>query len=129
MTDINNNQPMTDGELNEILRLRREKLSALVEAGEDPFKITKYDVTHHSSDIKDNFDELDGKEVSVAGRMMSKRIMGKASFCHVQDLKGTIQCYIPTEILADYKKMIESVFGENSCCVLNIRPVGGYEIK
>ena len=85
MTDINNNQPMTDGELNEILRLRREKLSALVEAGEDPFKITKYDVTHHSSDIKDNFDELDGKEVSVAGRMMSKRIMGKASFCHVQD--------------------------------------------
>ena len=110
MTDINNNQPMTDGELNEILRLRREKLSALVEAGEDPFKITKYDVTHHSSDIKDNFDELDGKEVSVAGRMMSKRIMGKASFCHVQDLKGTIQCYIAMDAVgedeyAKFKKM------------------------
>ena len=110
MTDINNNQPMTDVELNEILRLRREKLSALVEAGEDPFKITKYDVTHHSSDIKDNFDELDGKEVSVAGRMMSKRIMGKASFCHVQDLKGTIQCYIARDAVgedeyAKFKKM------------------------
>ena len=110
MTDTNNNQPMTDGELNEILRLRREKLSALVEAGEDPFKITKYDVTHHSSDIKDNFDELDGKEVSVAGRMMSKRIMGKASFCHVQDLKGTIQCYIARDAVgedeyAKFKKM------------------------
>ena len=110
MTDINNNQPMTDGELNEILRLRREKLSALVEAGEDPFKITKYDVTHHSSDIKDNFDELDGKEVSVAGRMMSKRIMGRASFCHVQDLKGTIQCYIARDAVgedeyAKFKKM------------------------
>ena len=110
MTDINNNQPMTDGELNEILRLRREKLSALVEAGEDPFKITKYDVTHHSSDIKDNFDELDGKEVSVAGRMMSKRIMGKASFCHVQDLNGTIQCYIARDAVgedeyAKFKKM------------------------
>ena len=110
MTDINNNQPMTDGELNEILRLRREKLSALVEAGEDPFKITKYDVTHHSSDIKDNFDELDGKGVSVAGRMMSKRIMGKASFCHVQDLKGTIQCYIARDAVgedeyAKFKKM------------------------
>ena len=110
MTDINNNQPMTDGELNEILRLRREKLSALIEAGEDPFKITKYDVTHHSSDIKDNFDELDGKEVSVAGRMMSKRIMGKASFCHVQDLKGTIQCYIARDAVgedeyAKFKKM------------------------
>lgn len=110
MTDINNNQSLTDGELNEILRLRREKLSALVEAGEDPFKITKYDVTHHSSDIKDNFDELDGKEVSVAGRMMSKRIMGKASFCHVQDLKGTIQCYIARDAVgedeyAKFKKM------------------------
>ena len=110
MTDINNNQPMTDGELNEILRMRREKLSALVEAGEDPFKITKYDVTHHSSDIKDNFDELDGKEVSVAGRMMSKRIMGKASFCHVQDLKETIQCYIARDAVgedeyAKFKKM------------------------
>ena len=110
MTDINNNQPMTDGELNEILRLRREKLSELVEAGEDPFKITKYDVTHHRSDIKDNFDALDGKEVSVAGRMMSKRIMGKASFCHVQDLKGTIQCYIARDAVgedeyAKFKKM------------------------
>ena len=101
MTDVNNNQPMTDVELNEVLRMRREKLSALVEAGEDPFKITKYDVTDHSSDIKDNFDEYEGKIVSVAGRMMSKRIMGKASFCHVQDLKGTIQCYVARDAVGE----------------------------
>ncbi len=104
MTDVNNNQgnaPMTDKELNEVLRMRREKLSNLVEAGEDPFTITKYDVTHHSTEIKDNFEELEDKEVSVAGRMMSKRIMGKASFCHVQDLNGTIQCYVARDAVGE----------------------------
>ena len=74
--------------LNELLQIRRDKLTELQEAGRDPFVITKYDVTHHSSDILDNYDELEGKEVSIAGRMMSKRVMGKASFCNIQDLKG-----------------------------------------
>ena len=106
----NNSREMNENELNEILRLRREKLNALVEAGEDPFVITKYDQTHHSSDIKDNFDELEGKTVSIAGRMMSKRIMGKASFCNVQDLKGSIQCYVARDCIgeesyAKFKKM------------------------
>lgn len=74
--------------------VRRQKLEELRAEGHDPFAITKYDRTHHSSDVKDNFDSLEGKEVSVAGRLMSKRIMGKASFCHVQDLMGTIQVYV-----------------------------------
>lgn len=85
----------------EILRLRREKLFALQKEGKDPFTITKYDVTHHSADVKDGFEELEGKEVSVAGRMMSKRVMGKASFCHVQDLKGTIQSYVARDSLGE----------------------------
>ena len=68
---------------NELLRIRRDKLTELQEAGKNPFVITKYDVTHHSTEIKDHFDDLEGREVSVAGRMMSKRVMGKASFCHV----------------------------------------------
>ncbi len=86
---------------NEILRLRREKLSALQTEGKDPFSITKYGVTHHSEDIKNSFEELEGKEVSVAGRMMSKRVMGKASFCHVQDLEGTIQSYVARDSLGE----------------------------
>ncbi|RAZ35657.1 lysine--tRNA ligase, partial [Klebsiella oxytoca] len=73
---------------------RREKLAALQEAGKDPFQVTKYDVTHHSQEIKDQFDALEGSKVSIAGRVMSKRIMGKASFCNVQDLEGDIQCYV-----------------------------------
>jgi len=87
--------------LNELVRVRREKLKNLQDEGKDPFQITKYDVTHHSVDIKENYDELEGKEVSVAGRMMSKRIMGKASFCHVQDLKGTIQVYVARDSLGE----------------------------
>jgi lysyl-tRNA synthetase class 2 len=95
---------------NELLQIRRDKLAELQAAGKDPFVITKYDVTHHSSDIKDNFDGLEGREVSVAGRMMSKRVMGKASFCHVQDLKGMIQCYVARDAIGeeaykDFKKM------------------------
>ncbi len=81
-------------DVNEQIRNRQEKLKALQEAGKDPFQITKYDVTHHTQDIKDNFDELEGKEVSIAGRLMQKRVMGKASFCNVADLKGNIQIYV-----------------------------------
>ncbi|MBR6290694.1 MAG: lysine--tRNA ligase, partial [Clostridia bacterium] len=84
----------TEQDLSEILRIRREKLKTLQDAGSDPFVITKYTVTHHSTDIRENFDALENTEVSVAGRMMSKRIMGKASFCNVQDLPGSIQVYV-----------------------------------
>ena len=101
--------PETEAELTEVLRVRREKLAQLVEDGKDPFQITKYDVTHHSAEIKDDFDALEGKEVVVAGRMMSKRVMGKASFCNVQDLKGGIQCYVARDAVGedsykDFKK-------------------------
>ena len=84
----------TAEELNSLLQIRRDKLSALQEAGKDPFKITKFDVTHHTTDIRDNFEALEGQVVTIAGRMMSKRIMGKASFCNVQDRPGNIQCYV-----------------------------------
>ena len=88
-------------ELNHILQARRDKLSALQEAGKDPFLVTKYDATHHSTDIYDNYDELEGKEVSVAGRMMAKRIMGKAAFTHILDLKGRIQAYVSKDSLGE----------------------------
>lgn len=107
----NNNIPVQpEQDLNEILRVRREKLANLQAADKDPFKITKYNVTNHSTDIKENFEAMEGKTVSVAGRMMSKRIMGKASFCNVQDLKGSIQSYVARdnigeEFYADFKKM------------------------
>ena len=96
-------------DLNELLRVRREKLAQLQADGKDPFQITKYDVTHHSTEIKDNFDEMEGKTVRIAGRVMSKRVMGKASFCNVQDLKGNIQSYVARDSIgeapyADFKK-------------------------
>ena len=78
-------------DINQLIKVRRDKLKELQENGKDPFQITKYDVTNHSTDIKDDFDAFEGKEVSIAGRMMFKRVMGKASFCNVQDLKGSIQ--------------------------------------
>lgn len=95
--------------LNEILRVRREKLAELQAAGKDPFVITKYDATHHSMEIKNDFDNMEGKTVSIAGRMMSKRIMGKASFCNVQDIEGTIQAYVARDNIGeeeykDFKK-------------------------
>ena len=88
-------------DINQLLKVRREKLKELQENGKDPFVITKYDVTHHSKDIKDNFEALEGTMVSVAGRIMSKRVMGKASFCHVQDLNGTIQSYVARDEIGE----------------------------
>ena len=78
----------------DILQVKRDKLRQLQEEGRDPFRIVKYDVTRHSQEIKDNYDELEGKDVTVAGRMMFKRVMGKASFCNVMDLEGKIQVYV-----------------------------------
>ena len=96
-------------DINQLLKVRREKLANLIEAGKNPFEITKCDVTHHSMDIKDNYDEMEGKTVTVAGRMMFKRVMGKASFCNVQDLKGSIQAYVARDNIGedsykDFKK-------------------------
>ena len=96
-------------DLNQLLKIRREKLSELQAAGKDPFQITKYDVTHHSNDIKENYDTMEGQIVRVAGRVMQKRVMGKASFCNVQDLKGNIQSYVARDSIGeepykDFKK-------------------------
>ena len=88
-------------DLNQLRKVRREKLAELQQNGKDPFVITKYDQTHHSQEIKDNFDVLEGKQVSIAGRMMSKRVMGKASFCNVQDLKGNIQSYVARDSIGE----------------------------
>ena len=90
------NQRQNSGEqdLNQLLKIRREKLKTLQEEGKDPFRITTYDQTEHSTDIKNHFDEMEGKEVSIAGRMMSKRVMGKASFCDVLDRYDSIQVYV-----------------------------------
>ena len=97
-------------DVNELRQVRVDKLEAMQEAGRDPFVITKYDQTHHSAVVKENFDELEGKTVRVAGRMMSKRIMGKASFCNIQDLKGNIQSYVARDSIGeeeykDFKKL------------------------
>ena len=106
MAEQNNNQVQ---DVNQLLKVRHEKLADLQERGKDPFKITKFDVTHHSADIKDNFEELEGQTVTIAGRMMFKRVMGKASFCSIQDLKGNIQSYVARDDIgeedyADFKK-------------------------
>ena len=103
------NQNNQTQDLNQLLKVRREKLAALQENGKDPFQLTKYDVTHHSKEIKDNFEKLNGTEVSIAGRMMFKRVMGKASFCNIQDLQGNIQVYVARDSIgedpyADFKK-------------------------
>lgn len=102
------NQPKAQ-DVNQLLKVRREKLAELQAAGKDPFRITKYDVTHHSMEVKNAFDEFEGKEVSIAGRMMFKRVMGKASFCNVQDLQGNIQAYVARDEVGedsykDFKK-------------------------
>ncbi len=87
-------EKQVENSLNHILQARRDKLAELQAAGRDPFQITKYDVTAHSADVKENYGQWEDREVSVAGRMMFKRVMGKASFCNVQDLKGSIQIYV-----------------------------------
>ncbi len=109
MADQQKNQAQ-EPDLNQLLKVRREKLAELQAAGKDPFQITKYDVSVHSTDVKENYDQWEGKEVTIAGRMMSKRVMGKASFCNVQDLKGNIQCYVARDDLGeeaykDFKRM------------------------
>ena len=96
-------------DINQLLKVRREKLANLIDEGKNPFEITKCDVTHHSMDIKENYDEMEGKVVTIAGRMMFKRVMGKASFCNVQDLKGSIQAYVARDNIGedsykDFKK-------------------------
>ena len=96
--------------INQLLKVRRDKLKELQDNGKDPFVITKYDVTHHSQEVKDNFETLEGQSVSLAGRVMSKRVMGKASFCHIQDLQGTIQSYVARDSIGEeeykaFKKM------------------------
>ena len=106
----NQNKNAKEQDIHQLLKVRREKLAELQTEGKDPFQITKYDQDTHSADIKDNYAEYDGKEVSIAGRIMSKRVMGKASFCNVQDLKGNIQCYVSRDELGDdsykdFKKM------------------------
>ena len=110
MAEQNQQNKNEEKDLNQLLKVRREKLKELQDNGKDPFQITKFDVTAHSSEIKDNFEQMDGKEVTIAGRMMSKRVMGKASFCNVQDLKGNIQSYVAKdsvgeEAYKDFKKM------------------------
>ena len=102
MADVNtNNTEMEAAQLNDLLKVRREKLAELQAEGKDPFVITKYDQTHHTTEIKDNFDEMEGKTVSVAGRLMSKRVMGKASFCNLQDLMGNIQSYVARDSVGE----------------------------
>lgn len=110
MAEQNNGQNKAQAQdVNELIKVRMGKLEDLQANGKDPFQITKYDVTHHTTDIKDNFDAMEGDEVSVAGRMMTKRVMGKASFCNIQDLKGNIQVYVARDDIgeepyADFKK-------------------------
>ena len=111
MTEQQNQGQQNQGQdIGQLLKVRRDKLAELQAAGRDPFQITKYDVTVHSTDVKDDYEAWEGKEVSVAGRMMSRRIMGKASFCNVQDLKGSIQCYVARDSIGeesyrDFKKL------------------------
>ena len=88
-------------DVNQLLKIRRDKLAELQADGKDPFQITKFDVTHHSQEVKDQFDELEGKSVVLAGRMMSKRVMGKASFCNIQDLQGNIQSYVARDSIGE----------------------------
>lgn len=109
MQAVGETQNTQEQDINQLLKVRREKLASLQENGKDPFEITKYDVTHHSLEIKNGFDSLEGKEASVAGRIMSKRVMGKASFCNIQDLQGNIQSYVARDSIgeesyADFKK-------------------------
>ncbi len=113
----NPNQPKKGGQepdVHQLLKVRREKLAELQAAGKDPFLATRYDVTAHSMDVKEGYAQWEGKEVSMAGRMMSKRVMGKASFCNLQDLKGNIQCYVARDDLGEesYKEFKRMDIGD-----------------
>lgn len=116
MAEQNNNNANggQQQDINQLLKVRREKLKELQDSGRDPFVITKYDVSIHSTDVKDRFDELENQEVSIAGRMMFKRVMGKASFCNIQDLKGSIQVYVTRDDLGEdaYKAFKRSDVGD-----------------
>ena len=101
MADKATNAPAQEQDINELRKVRLDKLQALQDAGQDPFVITKYNQSHHSKEIKDDFEALEGKTVSIAGRMMSKRVMGKASFCNVQDLQGNIQSYVARDSIGE----------------------------
>lgn len=101
-------------DINQLRKVRREKLADLQANGKDPFQIMTYDVSHHSADIKENFEQLEGQDVSLAGRIMSKRIMGKASFCNIQDLKGNIQSYVARDCIGEeeykeFKKWMSAI--------------------
>ena len=96
-----NENVQTEEDVEKLVKVRRDKLEELQAKGKNPFEVTKYDRTHTSKDIKENFDELEGKDVSIAGRIMGKRVMGKASFCHIQDMFGKIQCYVSTNDLGE----------------------------
>ncbi len=109
MGETQNQQNTQEQDIHQLLKVRREKLAVLQEAGKDPFQITKYEVSHHSQEIKDNFEALEGTVATVAGRIMQKRVMGKASFCNIQDLQGNIQSYVARDSIgeesyADFKK-------------------------
>ena len=110
--NINNQEQELD--LNQLMKIRREKLAKLQAEGKDPFEIIKFNVTHNSKQIKENFEELEGKDVTIAGRMMAKRIMGKASFCHIQDNEGKIQSYVSINDLGEesYKQFKEDDIGD-----------------
>ena len=111
---MENNHTEQELDLNQLMKVRREKLDKLREEGKDPYKITKFNITHTSKEIKDNYDELEGKDVTVAGRIMAKRIMGKASFCHIQDSEGKIQSYVSINELGEesYKQFKEDDIGD-----------------
>ena len=114
MEENNNNEELTQEDINHLVQIRKDKLAKLKEEGKDPFVITKFETTHTSKQIKDNFEELENKDVTVAGRIMSKRIMGKASFCHIQDSEGKIQSYVSINELGeeDYKQFKEFDIGD-----------------
>ncbi|MBR1803122.1 MAG: lysine--tRNA ligase [Clostridia bacterium] len=114
MEENQNNMQEQELDLNQLMKIRREKLAKLQEEGKDPFQIRKFNRTHTSQDVKDNFEELEGKDVTVAGRIMSKRIMGKASFCHIQDMQGQIQSYVSINDLGEesYKHFKEDDIGD-----------------
>ena len=114
MAEQNQQNKKEEQDLNQLLKVRREKLAELQSSGKDPFQITKFDVTAHSTDAKEHFEEMEGKEVSIAGRMMAKRVMGKASFCNVQDLKGNIQSYVARDSIGEesYKEFKKLDIGD-----------------